>query len=131
MRAFNTINSLPKHSLRLTALVMMPLLLSMWMLSLTKTSRAEEGMEEPPLALEITYFSFAEDPFENTVELFGQIQAENPEGLTVTFSGDVTGSVQTYSDGSFNFFVFGQSIAGDVTATVSNGTETSSTGFNG
>ena len=87
MRALNTIACLPKHTRQLTAILVMPLLLSVWMLNLTTTSHAEDGMEVPTLTLEIIHFAAFSDPIENYVELFGQIQSENPEGLTITFTG--------------------------------------------
>lgn len=126
MRAVTTITRLPKHTRQLTAILMMPLLLSMWMLNPTRTSRAEDGMEEPTLTLEIIHFNSFNDPVEGYIELYGQIQSNNPEGLTITFTGVINATVQTDSSGSFNYILFGGNVSGVVTATVSQGEETSS-----
>ena len=131
MRALNTIACLPKHTRQLTAILVMPLLLSVWMSNLTTTSHAEDGMEVPTLTLEIIHFDAFSDPIENYVELSGQIQSENPEGLTITFTGVVNGTVQTDSSGSFNYLHIEQGgVDGEVHADVSQGTETASKSLN-
>ncbi|HUG67652.1 MAG TPA: hypothetical protein VMM76_07865 [Pirellulaceae bacterium] len=126
MRAVTTITCLPKHTRQLVVILVMPLLFSVSMLNLTTTSRAEGEVEELTLPLELVHFDALFGPDGDTIELIGQIQAYDPEGLTVTFTGEINASVQTDASGAFNYIVFlgPDGISGTVTGEVSQGTET-------
>jgi len=130
MRTSHTFPSRIRGTRKLIGSLIVPLVLTTVLLSTRSASQAEDPpAEDMVIALEIFDFSGFVDPLENGTEVYGQINAPNVEGVTVTFTGCVTGTAVTDSGGYFYHYVAGYN-TGKVTASVSQGGESDSKDLN-